>query len=250
MTSPISPTAARRSVSWVYGGIWGMLTAWFKVPAQPPTLPAVGGHVPISIRPSDRFLDYMRVLFVLAAIWPVLGGLAFDIAITVASPIAGILVAIPLIGLTLFMLLASWVALHVRFDTQWYVLSDRSVRIRRGIWSIRETTITFENVQDITVLQGPLQRHFGIADILLETAGGGAPAGGKGQHVNPHAGFLQGLSNAAEIKELIAARVRASRSAGLGDEHARDVAPAPTVDDRGIEVLRDVLRELRATRPA
>ena len=64
-------------------------------------------------------------------------------------------------------------AMHLRYDTTWYVLTNRSLRIRRGIWMIHETTITYENVQNVSVNQGPLQRIFGIADVLVQTAGGG-----------------------------------------------------------------------------
>ena len=39
---------------------------------------------------------------------------------------------------------------------------------------MHETTISFENVQNVEVRQGPLQRYFGIADVVVQTAGGGA----------------------------------------------------------------------------
>ncbi|CAG1009042.1 hypothetical protein PHYC_03645 [Phycisphaerales bacterium] len=237
----------RRDVGWVYRGVWGVLTRWFRVPSRPPELPAVGGHEPVSIRPADAFLSYLKVLFVIGAIGPVLGGGAAMVAMLIAVPWVGILLAPLIIAAVGLVLMTSWVGIHLRFDTQWYVLSDRSVRIRRGIWSIRETTITFENVQDITVLQGPLQRYFGVSDILLETAGGGTPRGKEGQHISPHAGFLQGLANAPEIKELIAARVRASRSAGLGDEHRHGDTHGATMSEPHVRVLREILEGLRAT---
>ena len=59
----------------------------------------------------------------------------------------------------------AYVGIHLRYDTTWYVLTDRSLRIRRGILTIHETTISFENVQNVEVRQGPLQRYFGIADV-------------------------------------------------------------------------------------
>ena len=75
-------------------------------------------------------------------------------------------------------------ALHLRFDTTWYVMTERSLRIRRGIWVIREMTITFENVQNVKVQQGPLQRFFGISSLVVETAGGGSAEPGKGHAAN------------------------------------------------------------------
>ena len=46
---------------------------------------------------------------------------------------------------------------------------------------VLETTITFENIQNVTVQQGPLQRLFGIADVRVDTAGGGG-GGPHSQH--------------------------------------------------------------------
>jgi uncharacterized membrane protein YdbT with pleckstrin-like domain len=133
--------------------------------------------------------------------------------------LAGLLIT----PLALFLIIApdivAYVAIHLRYDTTWYVISDRSMRIRRGIWAIHETTITFENVQNVAVNQGPLQRIFGIADVTVQTAGGG----GGGQHegaslASAHQGRVEGVSNAAEIRELILGRLTTSRTTGLGDE--------------------------------
>ena len=68
---------------------------------------------------------------------------------------------------------AADIAIHLRYDTTWYVLSDRSMRIRCGILNIYETTITYENIQNVSIHQGPLQRYDGFSDVHVETAGGG-----------------------------------------------------------------------------
>lgn len=97
------------------------------------------------------------------------------------------------------------------------MFTDRSMRIRRGVLILHEMTITFENVQNVTVEQGPLQRWFGIGSVVVQTAGGSA--GKDGQSGTTHQGVIEGIGNAAEVRDLIMARVRASASAGLGDEH-------------------------------
>src|SRR4029450_5644495 len=100
-------------------------------------------------------------------------------------------------------------------------MTTRSLRIRRGIWTIHETTITFENVQNVEVNQGPVQRLFGVADVRGDTAGGGGPpAGYDGQAaMNTPRGLIEGVSNAPQIRDLILSRLRRSHFAGLGDEH-------------------------------
>ncbi|MBL9140987.1 MAG: PH domain-containing protein, partial [Phycisphaerae bacterium] len=143
------------------------------------------------------------------------------------------------------------IGIHLRYDTMWYVLTDRSVRIRRGLWVLHETTITFENVQNVTVTQGPLERWFGIASVMVDTAGGGA-VHGKQQAGSTHRGVIQGITNAPQVRELIMARARASNSAGLGDDHpsergiASNGASAPRWTRAHVAALQAIRDELRA----
>ena len=87
----------------------------------------------------------------------------------------------------------------------------------------------------------------GIADLKVETAGGGS--GGTHQQqqagLNLHTAYFRGIDNAEEVKQLIAARMRGHRDAGLGD-HDDPAAPPPrtTVTD----ALQAVLAEAKALR--
>jgi ketosteroid isomerase-like protein len=114
---------------------------------------------------------------------------------------------------------------------------------------IRETTITFENVQHVKVHQGPLQRHYGIANVEVTTAGGGSAAGheGAGQSTSTHVGMIEGVSDAARIRDLIMAKVRQSRAAGLGDEDHRG---APGWTGAHINVLREIRDSMALARIA
>jgi membrane protein YdbS with pleckstrin-like domain len=206
---------------WCYEGIWGVLTRWFQVPDQPPTLPSRPDESVESFRPAPGFLRYLKWKF-----W--IGLTLFDGAILIlwlfilaASPVAGLLLAGPALFIAVVPDILAYLAVHLRYDTTWYVISQRSLRIRRGIWVIHETTITFENVQNVTVNQGPVQRWFGIADVLVDTAGGGGDAqqahqGGLGQ--NAHQGLIEGIADAPRIRDLLLDRLRRSRTAGLGDD--------------------------------
>jgi len=99
--------------------------------------------------------------------------------------------------------------------------------VREDILSLREKTMTFANVQQLTVEQGPLQRLLGLADVHVQSAGGGASKHGKkgeaGLGQSPHEARFRGVANAAELRDLVRERVRRYRDAGLGDAHA----PAP-----------------------
>ncbi len=80
-----------------------------------------------------------------------------------------------------------------------YVLSDRTLRIRRGIWIINEVTITYENIQNVSVRQGPLQRYYGISDLVVQTAGGGGAGPHGEQNLGSHLGLLEGIDNAEDV---------------------------------------------------
>jgi len=216
------------AAAWIYRGVWASIVALFRVPPEPPTLPSSGETVR-SIRPSAGYLRYLKCLFWVAFLPGDLVPFFIWLAISMAFPIAGAILVVPLVVVLIAPDVVAYVGLHLRYDTTWYVFTDRSIRIRRGIWVIHETTITFENVQNVEVAQGPVQRYFGIADVIVQTAGGGAAKkGGHGGETSSdaHVGMLQGLDDADAVRDLILDRVRQSRTAGLGDEQA--TTPAHT----------------------
>lgn len=209
---------------WVYRGVWGVIASWFRVPADPPSLPAAPGELVDAFHPSPGYIRYLKFWFwwiLLLTDVPLVVGW---VVLTILVPWLGLLLAIPAWALIVLPDIIAFVAIHLRYDSTWYVMGDRSIRLRRGIWMIREATITYENIQNVHVNQGPVQRHFGIADVVISTAGGGgAPVPGKGG-ANSHLGIIQGVHDAAAIRERVMAKVRRSRSAGLGDD-APEAAP-------------------------
>jgi membrane protein YdbS with pleckstrin-like domain len=211
------------AAAWIYRGIWGALVRWFRVPDEPPSLPVEPGQQRHSFRPAPGFLRYLKFWFWLL-LWPMdIAILIAWIAITVAAWWLGLILLIPALVLAIVPDIIVYVALHLRYDTTWYVMTDRSLRIRRGIWTIHETTITFENVQNVKVQQGPVQRHFGIADVIVETAGAGSAAshGKGGTSMISNRGVIEGVDNAHELRDMILQRLRQSKTAGLGDEDDR-----------------------------
>ncbi|MFY8202098.1 MAG: PH domain-containing protein [Pirellula staleyi] len=237
---------------WCYRGVWGILTKYFCLPEGPPKLPTLEGESVEYLRPSISYLNYQKFLF-----W--IGLFVIDIILSVLWamftlwwPLGGLLTA----PLWLIVIIApdivAYIAIHLRYDTTWYVLSDRSMRIRRGLWSIHETTITFENIQNVHISQGPLQRWFGFANLMVMTAGGGGGSTQERASMGPHVGLLEGLDNAAELRTRILARGQST--AGLGDDHDTAHRYAPFGDAKsqstgfnGAEVHLQLLREICAS---
>lgn len=237
--------------AWVHRGIWGAIVRWLHVPAEPPTLPVPAGDAVERFRPSPGFLRYLKFWFWLL-LWPM------DLAILVGwaallwyHPVWAWALAAPAFLIAVVPDIVAYAAIHVRYDATCYAMSDRSLRIRRGIWVIREMTITFENVQNVLVRQGPVQRRFGVADVIVETAGGAA-SGPHGEHAaqSLNQGVLEGMADAQRLREIIMAKVRTSQTAGLGDEahpgpHTRDGSAWTPAH---LTALREVLAAATALR--
>lgn len=225
--------AVLRASQWCYSGVWRFMTRWFRLPEEPLAISGADDSSVQSFRPADGFLRYLKFYF-----W--IGLLGVDVVLTIAW--LALLVAVPWLGILVAPLawaiivlpdIFVYIGLHLRYDTTWYLLSDRSMRIRRGIWTIHETTITYENIQNVSVRQGPVQRYFGIADLVVQTAGGGAASShGEGGSVSWHVGLLEGIANVAEVRELVMAKWRSSRAAGIGDD---DVS-SPAIEGGQIHV--------------
>jgi membrane protein YdbS with pleckstrin-like domain len=222
----VSVVKTDRAAAWIYRGVWGALARWFRVPDEPPSLPAMPGEPTRSFRPSDGWLRLRKFQFWLAL--TVIDGLLLIMWVTLffAAREVALWLAIPWLIVMIAPDIVAYLALHLRYDTTWYVLSDRSVRIRRGLWIIEEKTFTFENVQNVEIRQGPFQRHVGVSNLIIQTAGGGSVATPHGTVGGAHQGVIEGVDDAEQIRELIMSKVRAARGAGLGDSVDDDHAGA------------------------
>ncbi len=131
---------------------------------------------------------------------------------------------------------------RLNYQMRWYIVTDRSLRIRRGVVWLQEMTMTFANIQEIRVTANPIERLLGLANVEVRSAGGGMDAHGIGS--SGHMGKFQGVDNAAAIRDLIVERLRVYRDSGLGEKTVEAWAP-PALAAAG-----EVLRETRALRDA
>lgn len=225
-----------------------------RVPREPEA-PA-GGHESVRVfRAAPAFYRYRLLLWgvkrVLTAIGITLGLLFFAALphfpfkwvaeIVEALATAGFVVSLPF----------SYLMVHLDYQMRWYIVTDRSLRIREGLMSVQEKTMSFANVQNVSIRQNPIQRFFGIADVEVRTAGGGSGAT-RGEHKGPdlHLGYFRGVDNAEEIRDAVLARVRLLRDSGLGDPDAPPAAPALTAGEREMAAGRELLEEARRIRAA
>ena len=109
-------------------------------------------------------------------------------------------------------------------------LTDRALRFKRGILFETEKTIPLENIQDVTLVEGPVLRHFDLCILKFETAG---------QSIGQaHDMRLIGVIDAPKLRNMILEQRQAlinSRS------HA-----APATDTNALLTeIRDALRDIR-----
>jgi len=64
-----------------------------------------------------------------------------------------------------------FLAPYRRYRALGYALDQDELRTARGTWTRRETVVPLVRVQHIDVVQGPLERLFGVTRLVLHTAG-------------------------------------------------------------------------------
>lgn len=247
----------------IYEKLKPRLLAILKAPTQPPEPPPGTGETLQVFRAAPNFLKYQLV------VW----GLGFTVGITAEliflgveivragtdeeARWAGMALGVALLTLTVIGAVIKYILIRIDYDMRYYVVTDRSLRIREGALLIHEATFTYANVQNLKIHQGPLERLLGISNLVLETAGG---AGGSGDErgQNPfrrgHEGRLRGIANARDVRDTVQRLLKRYRDAGLGDpEDRRRAVPAAAgggFSPREIERLREIRDELRLLRGA
>lgn len=193
------------------------------VPPEPAVPPGTHGSAKV-FRAATGYFRYRlglwivgRLLLLVLLAGPLLGGsaaLAAEGEASTAKALAWI--GYGALGVWLVSLPVGYALRRLDQDFRWYIVTDRSLRIREGVVQVREMTLTFANVQNVSVQQGPMQRLFGVADLHVQTAGGG---GGEARPGEPsmHVGILRGVADAHALRESVLDRVRRAADAGLGD---------------------------------
>ncbi len=229
----------------MYEALKSLVLRCLHLPARPPNPPEGGYRVVQVFRASPRWLSYRLVLWWISAGMTALAlGIGIIGTLLAHKPIIAAILMLVIVA-EVVVLVFSWFCVRIEYDLRTYVVTDRSLRVREGAWTFKEMTLTYANVQNVQVLQGPLQRMFGIQDLRVDTAGGGGGMKGEGQGSTGHNVTLAGLENAHEVRDLILSYVQtASRGSGLGD--LDDPEHAATARSSGLPASSSVIEALRA----
>ncbi len=244
----------------MYQFIKNLVLRVLKVPPEPLDPMGEVGSLKV-FRASPNFFKYRLYVWIIGNIFSAFL-LAFGAGISVVhmlkthvSTVGFILVILSLAAICivgLVHLVISFIMLRLDYEMRWYKITDRSLRIREGVVFVREMTMTFANIQNISISQGPIQRFFGIADLKVETAGGGGviqpDQGSQNPVFSMHIGFFRGVDNHEEIRDMMLARLKKLRDSGLGDTDERHHVAAPSTaqvphDSSLIDILKAVHTE-------
>jgi uncharacterized membrane protein YdbT with pleckstrin-like domain len=238
----------------MYKTIAQVIERWLKIPS-PPEHPPGDESATVVFRASPQFYRYRIFGWVLGQtpLFLLTAGLGVGGLVLVGVAHGGLRIFIPIALIVLLMeavqLAVSWVCVRLDYENRWYVLTNRSLRVREGVVTVREMTVTFANIQNLSIDQGPVQRYFRIADLRVDTAGGGGyePHHGKGGS-GLHTAVFRGVDNAPDIKQLMQQRLRNLKDAGLGD---LDDAETSSIASAAFgELLREMVAEASGVRSA
>jgi len=224
----------------------------------PPEPEIIAGETEVQIfRAAPRYLTWKLVKWGLGQLILLSGLVVITLQSQISSPYSawGLVIFALLWTGWVLQLVVTYLILRLDYEQRWYILTDRSLRIREGVWRVTEKTMSFANIQQLTVTQGPLQKLLGISDLVVRSAGGGGSPGGETGSTfvsakNPHIAFFRGIAEAEAIRAQIRGRIREFKDTGLGDpdevhraQH-RGGLTSPLTAETGPTALAGAVREL------
>lgn len=168
----------------------------------------------------------------------------------IARQTAAVVTLSVVLSLALLSLGFALVTARIDFELRHYLVGDRSLRVSQGALVRREVTISYANVQNLEVFQGPLERLFHIKSLIISTAGGTVAAAGQ---PSSHQVVLAGIVDADAVRELILGMVKQQRDAGLGEvTHVPEALSSPLlleVRDAAVALKQAALSGAAAVAP-
>ncbi|HPR64713.1 MAG TPA: PH domain-containing protein [Thermoanaerobaculia bacterium] len=232
-------------VEFVKSMVFPLLKVTEKAPAPLPGH-RQGEYLEI-LRACPEYLQYKLFFWrIYAVIW----GVAIFVLCAIflfLGPLWALL-TIPLMVVGAYKAAVLYVVTCLDYQMRWYVLTDRSLLIRQGVWVVREICLTFANAQNVHIRQGPIQRWFGFSSVEIDTAGGGGKSKEE-EGMHTHRAVLRGLKEPYKVRDHILELLKKHRGAGLGDPDD------PTGEERSgreidAELLKGIHHEIREIRAA
>jgi len=176
------------------------------------------------------YLSIPSAIFLISTILPALVAAFLYLSFTSALIVSALL-------LFPFLLVAGFIAFWIPkycFSIS-YVFTQSEIVAERGVWWRHKSTVPYNRITNIDVVQGPLSRRFGLGNVSVQTAGYSA-TGGYGRVAEAS---ILGVKNFEETRDFIINLVRRVRPVAVETEVEAAVPE---------EATRQMLAELRKIR--
>jgi len=185
--------------------------------------------------PDFRMLYYTYLLvpsavLIISTILPALTA-AFLYLSSIDASIASALFLIPFLLVVGF--IAFWIPKY--YFSISYVFTQSEIVVERGVWWKHKSTVPYNRITNIDIVQGPVSRRFGLGNVRVQTAGYSV----TGSYGRVAEASIFGVKNFEEIRDFIINLVRGLRPVAV---EAGVEAAAPE------EATRQMLAELRKIR--
>lgn len=131
--------------------------------------------------------------------------------------------------------LVTVIYLPAMFRNLAYSLTDDAVRLNKGVFWKRRTTVPYAKITNIDITQGPVERMFAVSTVHIQTAGSSVASGTTAELV------MYGITDPESLKDEIMVRI-----------HAPAVTESSTHEEPGDSdaSLSAILSELKLIRKA
>lgn len=204
------------------------------------------------LRPVQAWLTYRYLGVMLGTAGQLFGALVGAAVLLSQRHLWSVLLAVLVLVVEAFVLGLALVTTRVDYELRHYLVGDRSLRVSMGAWTHHEATLSYANVQNLEVTQGPVERLFGFKSLTVSTAGVDLAAQRAGMQ-SSNVVTLMGLENADELRELILGMLKHHRGGGVSAQPKKvearlDATRLAEVRDAAL-ALRDAARA-RQPKPA
>ena len=221
--------------------LWPLFVPLLKLNHTEPALPE-GTALVRHLRPSEKWLTYQYLAAMFAMFMQFAGAVAAAIALIAQAKPWSVALAFGVLAIEFVVLGVTLVSIRVDYELRHYLVGDRSLRVSMGAMIRREVTLSYANVQNLEVQQGPIERWLGYKSLTISTAGA-AQLSTQGE--NLHQVTLAGLEDADAVRELILGMLKQQRDSGLGEHQAHPPEQHALPLERLLEI-RDAALALKA----
>lgn len=116
-----------------------------------------------------------------------------------------------------------------------FSIEPDAILLHKGVFWKRRTTVPYAKITNIDITQGPVERHYKLSKLHIQTAGSNAANNAVAELL------MCGITDPEGFKDMIMSRIHKPASV--------DAAPLP-VDAGSNELLHEILMEIRMMREA